>query len=129
MVDAWAQLDNNHFPADMNGEILRRIVTALAVLLAVYASVAAAQQWPQKPVRLVIPIAAGGNLDIVTRSIAQKLTEVYGQPMIVENRPGVNSVAGTEYVARAAADGYTFLMMASTFLTCWSGTTMIGSSP
>ena len=117
MVDAWAQLDNNHFPADMNGEILRRIVIALAVLLAVYASVAAAQQWPQKPVRLVIPIAAGGNLDIVTRSIAQKLTEVYGQPMIVENRPGVNSVAGTEYVARAAADGYTFLMMASTFLT------------
>ncbi len=101
----------------MNGEILRRIVTALAVLLAVYASVAAAQQWPQKPVRLVIPIAAGGNLDIVTRSIAQKLTEVYGQPVIVENRPGVNSVAGTEYVARAAADGYTFLMMASTFLT------------
>ena len=96
---------------------MRRIVTALAVLLAVYASVAAAQQWPQKPVRLVIPIAAGGNLDIVTRSIAQKLTEVYGQPVIVENRPGVNSVAGTEYVARAAADGYTFLMMASTFLT------------
>ena len=96
---------------------MRRIVTALAVLLAGYASVAAAQQWPQKPVRLVIPIAAGGNLDIVTRSIAQKLTEVYGQPVIVENRPGVNSVVGTEYVAKAPADGYTFLMMASTFLT------------
>ena len=86
-------------------------------MFAVIASSACAQNWPVKPVRLIIPIAAGGNLDIVTRTVAQKLTEVYGQQVIVENRPGVNSVVGTEFVARSPADGYTFLMMASTFLT------------
>lgn len=96
---------------------MMRKLAVLAAFFSLHASMAAAQSWPQKPVRLVIPIAAGGNLDIVTRSVAQKLSEAYGQPVIVENRPGVNSVAGTEYVARAPADGYTFLMMASTFLT------------
>ncbi len=95
---------------------MRRIVAALAVC-AVTAGAAVAQGYPLKPVRLIIPLAAGGNLDIVTRSMAQKLTESLGQQVIVENRPGVNSVVGTEYVARAPADGYTFLMMASTFLT------------
>jgi len=92
-------------------------VAALVCGLAVFAMPVCAQGWPLKPVRLIIPIAAGGNLDIVTRTLAQKLTEVYGQQVIVENRPGVNSVVGTEFVARAPADGYTFLMMASTFLT------------
>jgi tripartite-type tricarboxylate transporter receptor subunit TctC len=89
----------------------------LAAVCALAAGVACAQAWPVKPVRLIIPLAAGGNLDIVTRSIAQKLTEAFGQQVIVENRPGVNSVVGTEYVAKAPADGYTFLMMSSTYLT------------
>jgi len=86
-------------------------------MLGVVTAAVSAQAYPVKPVRLIIPIAAGGNLDIVTRSMAQKLTEAYGQQVIVENRPGVNSVVGTEFVAKAPADGYTFLMMASTFLT------------
>ena len=90
---------------------------ALMLWLAIAAAAATAQNWPVKPVRLIVPLAAGGNLDIVTRAMAQKLTEVLGQQVIVENRPGVNSVVGTEYVAKAPADGYTFLMMASTFLT------------
>ena len=89
----------------------------LAILLAVVTTGACAQNWPVKPVRLIVPLAAGGNLDIVTRAIAQKLTEALGQQVIVENRAGVNSVVGTEYVARAPADGYTLLMMSSTFLT------------
>ena len=76
-----------------------------------------AQTWPVKPIRLIVPLAAGGNLDIVTRSVAQQLTEVLGQQLIVENRPGINSVVGAEVVARSAPDGYTFLMMSSTFLT------------
>jgi len=90
---------------------------ALTLWLAIAAGAACAQNWPAKPLRLIIPLAAGGNLDIVTRSIAQKLTEVFGQQVIVENRPGVNSVVGTEYVAKSPADGYTFLMMSSTYLT------------
>ena len=74
-----------------------------------------AQAWPSKPLRIVVPLAAGGNMDMVTRTIAQKLGENLGQQVVVENRPGVNSVVGTEFVARAAADGYTFLMMSNTF--------------
>ena len=76
-----------------------------------------AQAWPSKPLRIVVPLAAGGNMDMVTRTIAQKLGENLGQQVVVENRPGVNSVTGTEFVARAAADGYTYLMMSGTFLT------------
>ena len=95
----------------------RTIRIVLAILLAVVTTAVGAQNWPVKPVRLIVPLAAGGNLDIVTRAIAQKLTEALGQQVIVENRAGVNSVVGTEYVARAPADGYTLLMMSSTFLT------------
>jgi tripartite-type tricarboxylate transporter receptor subunit TctC len=80
------------------------------------ASTGSGQAWPTKPLRLVVPLAAGGNMDTVTRTIAQKLTESLGQQVVVENRPGVNSVAGTEFVARTAADGYTYLMMSNTFL-------------
>jgi len=90
---------------------------ALVAAFAAAAPAAFAQAWPLKPVRLIIPLAAGGNLDIVTRAIAQRLSEAFGQQVIVENRPGVNSVIGTEYVAKAPADGYTFLMMSSTYLT------------
>lgn len=79
-------------------------------------TLAQAQSWPTKPVRLVIAVAAGGNLDILTRGLAQKLSESFGHQVIVENRPGINSILGTESVARAAPDGYTFLMMASTFV-------------
>jgi tripartite-type tricarboxylate transporter receptor subunit TctC len=97
---------------------VRLVRAALLVTFALVASAdAIAQIWPVKPVRLIVPLAAGGNLDIVTRSIAQKLTEALGQQVIVENRAGVNSVVGAEYVARAPADGYTLLMMSSTFLT------------
>jgi tripartite-type tricarboxylate transporter receptor subunit TctC len=88
--------------------------TALGMLVTLPGALA--QTWPSKPLKLVVPLAAGGNMDIVTRTLAQKLTESFGQQVVVENRPGVNSVVGTESVARAAADGYTFLMMSSTFL-------------
>jgi len=77
---------------------------------------AAPAGYPVKPVRLVVPVATGGNLDLVARAVAQALTESLGRPMIVENRPGASSVIGTELVARAAPDGYTLLMAATGFL-------------
>ena len=96
--------------------MVRGCAAGMALFLSI-AGVACAQAWPAKPVRLIVPLAAGGNLDIVTRAMAQRLSESLGQQFVVENRAGVNSVAGTEYVARAPADGYTLLMMSSTFLT------------
>ena len=75
-----------------------------------------AQQYPAKPVRIIVPAAPGGNLDIVARATAQKVSEGLGRAVIVENRPGANTVIGTELVARSAPDGYTLLMMSTSFL-------------
>lgn len=76
---------------------------------------AAAQKYPEKTVRIVTPFAPGGGTDVFARILAQRLTEVHGQQFIVENRPGAGSTVGTEYVARAPADGYTLLMTSASF--------------
>ncbi len=70
---------------------------------------AQAQSWPTRPVRIVNPTQAGGPSDVMARSVAQKFTEVFGQPFIVDNRPGANGIIGVDLVAKAAADGYTLL--------------------
>ena len=88
---------------------LQQALTALA--LAVAAVGASAQEFPNKPVRVVIPYAAGGSTDILTRQMSQKLTARLGQSVIVENRAGANGIIGTEAVAKAAPDGYTLLMV------------------
>ena len=71
---------------------------------------ALAQEYPARPIRLIVPIGAGGGTDILARHVAQKLGEQFRQAAIVENRPGAGSLIGTEYVAKAAADGYTLLV-------------------
>jgi tripartite-type tricarboxylate transporter receptor subunit TctC len=72
---------------------------------------AQAQTYPSKPVRLVLPYAPGGIIDYVGRTLAQKLTENLGQPVVAENRPGGGGVLGTDSVARSAPDGYTLVLM------------------
>ena len=70
---------------------------------------AAAQQYPARPVRVVVGFSAGGATDLSARFIAQKLSETFGQPVVVENRPGAGSTLASEMVARSTADGYTLL--------------------
>jgi tripartite-type tricarboxylate transporter receptor subunit TctC len=77
---------------------------------------AAASAFPSKPVRIVVPFPAGGVLDRLARTLGQKLTEIWGQPVIVDNRPGGGTVIGTDAVAHSAADGHTLLMMAVSFV-------------
>ena len=77
---------------------------------------AAAQTFPSKVVRLVVPFAAGGSNDVVARSMAQPLSKALGQGVVVENRPGANTIIGTEAVARSPADGHTLLIVGFTFL-------------
>jgi tripartite-type tricarboxylate transporter receptor subunit TctC len=91
---------------------MRRIVLALAALaLAQFALAPAhAQPYPAKPVRLVVPWAAGGTTDILGRLIGQKLSEKWGQPVLVENRGGAAGNIGTEAVVRSPADGYTLVL-------------------
>ena len=71
---------------------------------------AAAQTYPAKPVRLVVPFPPGGSLDFAGRLIAQKLTETWNQPVVVENKPGAGGNIGADLVAKAPADGYTILL-------------------
>jgi tripartite-type tricarboxylate transporter receptor subunit TctC len=90
---------------------------ALAAGLAAMAFGAAAQAYPNRPVKVIIPFPPGGTLDTVGRMLAQKLGEQMGQTFVVENRPGGNGTIGGAAVAQAQADGYTLLFNASTFVT------------
>ena len=76
---------------------------------------AAAQSFPSKPIRLIVPYPPGGGTDTAARPIAQKMTEAIGQAVIVDNRPGASEIIGTEAVARAAPDGYTLLLTTNAF--------------
>jgi len=88
----------------------------LLLSLPLLAPVAAAQSYPNKAVRMVVPFAAGaGSNDIMARLIAQKLSDSFGQQVVVDNRPGASGIIGTDIVAKALPDGYTVLMMSLTF--------------
>jgi tripartite-type tricarboxylate transporter receptor subunit TctC len=86
------------------------MLKALGILLFAISQAALAQAWPTKPVRIVVAYPPGGGIDVMARQIAEKLTASWGQPVIVENKPGANTILATESVARSAADGYTVLM-------------------
>jgi tripartite-type tricarboxylate transporter receptor subunit TctC len=81
------------------------------VLLAVFvAPLAWAQSWPSKPVRIVVAYPPGGGIDVMARQIAEKLSPAWGQPVVVENKPGANTIVAASEAARAAPDGHTVLM-------------------
>jgi tripartite-type tricarboxylate transporter receptor subunit TctC len=95
---------------------MRRLVLAALILLASAIS-AQAQTYPAKLVRVIVPAAPGGSLDIVARVLTAKLADMWGQPVVVENRPGNNFILGTDAVVKSAPDGYTLLYVASGALT------------
>jgi tripartite-type tricarboxylate transporter receptor subunit TctC len=86
-----------------------RVLTALAIA-SFFAPAAHAQQWPSRPLQLIVPFAAGGSTDVAARLIGQHLSRTFGQQVVVENRPGANGNLGTEAAAKAAPDGHTILV-------------------
>jgi len=94
---------------------MKRITQAVAALACFLAGAAAAQtpevaRYPMRPIRIVVPLAPGGPSDLVARTVGQKMTEAWGQQVIIDNRAGANGVVGCEIVAKSAPDGYTLIM-------------------
>jgi len=107
---AHEKLQRNHSKGDAMGSLLTRLITA-AVLLLGLAGAAGADDYPNRPVRLIIPFPPGGSNDVVGRLVAKQLGEQLGQQVVVDNRGGAGGVIGTEVAAGAAADGYTLLII------------------
>ncbi|HEV8517896.1 MAG TPA: tripartite tricarboxylate transporter substrate binding protein [Burkholderiales bacterium] len=87
----------------------QKIAIALVVATTLAATTSLAQNYPAKPIRLVVPFTPGGSTDLVARIVAQKLEQAWGQQVIVENRPGAGGNIGVDYVAKSAPDGYTLI--------------------
>src|SRR5438552_11149059 len=85
-----------------------KTIVALCALLASH--LAFAQSYPNRPIRMIVPYAAGGTSDILARQIGPKMTEALGQPVVVENKTGANGNVGADFVAKSAPDGYTLLI-------------------
>src|SRR5690242_9574352 len=97
----------------MNGS-RRTLVQGIAAVAAL-PSLAFAQAWPAKPVRIVVPFTPGGTTDFVTRLVGLELAKSLGQPVIVENKPGAGTVIGVDAVAKSQPDGYSFVCVANSF--------------
>jgi tripartite-type tricarboxylate transporter receptor subunit TctC len=89
---------------------MRTLLRTIGCAWLLYAAVASAQNYPEKAVTMVAPFPAGGSVDLVARAVAQQMSEIWKQPVIVSNRPGASGVIGVEAVVRSAPDGYTLLM-------------------
>jgi tripartite-type tricarboxylate transporter receptor subunit TctC len=94
---------------------MKPAIGAAAILVAILPAALQAQSFPSRPVRIIVPFAAGGNVDLVARGVAQQLSTGLGQQVIVDNRPGSSALLGTHLVAKAPPDGHTLLAMANTF--------------
>ena len=89
---------------------MRWIRLTLTLLAFALGANALAQSWPQRPVRIVVPYPAGGPADVMVRGLGQKLTDMWGQAVVVDNRPGANEIVAAEAVAKSPGDGYTLLV-------------------
>ena len=97
--------------------VIKHLIGLVAVTTLSFTGLAQAQSWPDKPIKLIIPFAAGGTTDIIGRVLAQQMTPILGQNVVVENRGGAGGNIGAEAVAKAPADGYTLLLASGSMLT------------
>lgn len=95
----------------------KKFVWIMGALFLVTSPISFAQNWPTKPIKLIIPFAAGGTTDILGRLLAQQLSKDLGQNVIVENKPGAGGNIAAEFVAQSPADGYTIMLASGSMLT------------
>src|SRR6202047_4217585 len=95
----------------------RLLLAAVSVLVCAVSMPAARAEWPERPVRWIVPFGPGGANDLIARVAAEAVRKGLGQPVVIENRPGAGAVVGTVAVAKAAPDGYTFLIGAAGVIT------------
>src|SRR5207244_11234463 len=86
----------------------------LAGLLSLFSLLAAAQGFPERPIRIIVPLTPGGSPDTIARAVALGLQNIWSQPVVVENRPGGSQNIGADLVAKSAPDGYTWLLVPDT---------------
>src|SRR6266705_3381923 len=119
-VNAFQAIDMVDVEHNTIGGSMRLALILLSAVLSGYGPVALAQStadYPHRAIRIIVPLAPGGNVDIVARTLADQVSKSLGQAVLVEKRPGASSLVGTQFVARSAADGYTVLAVANTFAT------------
>lgn len=92
---------------------MKALQYALGAVLAVFSGIALAQSWPSKPLHIISPYAPGGTNDVTARIVGERLQQLLGQPVVIENKPGANIRIGSEFVAKSAPDGYTLLWTAA----------------
>lgn len=97
-------------PATLAVQVLRLAALVLSTACAWLPQAAQADTFPSRPVRIIVPAAPGGGIDLVARSFSAKLSEVWGQSVFIENKPGANAIVGADAVAKATPDGYTFML-------------------
>jgi len=99
----------------MMKSIVRRLCLITGMLFSILSFAQNTADYPNKPIHIIVPVAAGGNVDIVARTLGNEMSKILGQSVIIENKPSSASIIGTQYVAKAAPDGYTLLAHSSTF--------------
>ncbi len=92
---------------------LKTILSAIFFLISI--CTVQAQQWPSKPIKLIVPFAPGGGADFMARLISQPLSNAMGQPVIVENKVGASGIIGYDYAMKSAPDGYTLVVLSTTY--------------
>src|SRR5260221_13206766 len=93
--------------------MMRLLVAVAAVAAGLSCTEGWAQDYPTRPVKIIVPFAVGGPADVYARFLGARLQEAMGQPFVIENRPGAGSVTGTDAAAKTAPDGYTLLLMSN----------------
>lgn len=100
---------------NLKRRFVARIMTGIGLLLCIATAWSQSVSYPNRPIHVIVPFPPGGAVDPIARSIGQKIEEAWGQPVVIDNKPGAGTIIGSDFVAKAAPDGYTVILVATSF--------------